>query len=189
MKCDNIQKSLAFCQGRPVRPGIKRKAHIIPKTAIVKFPELPVDDLGRPTSAKLNGSFVLAEDTYFNSIEHLANKAEFKSETQGEYPSQTLKNTVTLVFPGIDAEAAYASGFLLNSDNVVIVEDMYGNYRVVGSELYETVTTYARDSGQGPTGTAGTTMVFEASDIIDCPFYSGEIVTADGIINEQPEGD
>lgn len=188
MKCDNILKSLAFCQGRPVRPGIKRKAYVAPKTAIAKFPTLPVDDLGRPTSALLVGSFVMNEDTYFVSIEHLANKADFKSETQGEYPSQTLKNTVTLIFPGIDKDAALASGFLLNSDNVVIVEDMYGQFRVIGSELYETITTYARDQGQGPTGTAGTTMVFEASDIIDCPFYAGEIVTEDGIINEQDEG-
>ena len=50
--------------------------------------------------------------------------------------------------------------------------------------LFRSKTTTSRDNGQGPTGTAGTTINIEASDIVDSPFYSGEIVTEDGTINE-----
>lgn len=183
-KCANIQKSLGWCQGTPELPGIKRRVYYISKNHILGWPSLPKDELGRPTSAEYDGSFVLEEDAVWHYIDHLPSKAEFKSETQGEVPSQTAKNTVTIVHPAVGEEAAAATCYLLNSDNVFLVEDMKGRFRVVGSTFYDGVTTYARDNGQGATGTTGTTISLEATDIVDSPFYSGEIVTEDGTINE-----
>ena len=183
-KCANIQKSLGWCQGSPEMPGIKRRVYYISKNHILEFPKLPVDELGRPTSAVYEGNFTLEEDAKWHYIDHLPNKAEFKSETQGEVPSQTVKNTVTIVHPAVGEEAAAATCYLLNSDNVFIVEDMRGKFRVVGSPYYDGVTTYSRDNGQGATGSTGTTITIESSDLVDSPFYNGEIVTEDGIINE-----
>ena len=173
-----------WCEGKPSRPGIKRRAYYVAIPDIVGWPTLEKDELGRITSVVYKGNFVLAEGVKFQTIDHLADKAEFKSEAQGEYPSQTFKNTATLVHPGTGEEAAAATAAMLNSNILVIVEDMNGKYRVVGSSYYDTKISVSRDSGQGPTGTAGTTITVESSDLVDCPFYEGEIVTEDGTINE-----
>lgn len=179
---------MPWCQGKPARPGIKRRAYYISASDIVAWPTLEKDELGRITGVTYKGKFTLAEGVKFSIIDHLADKAEFKSEVQGEYPSQTFKNTATLVHPGVGAEAAAATAALLNSNVVVIVEDMEGKYRVIGSPYYDTKVSASRDHGQGPTGTAGTTLTFEASDLVDSPFYEGEIPTDDGTINEAAGG-
>lgn len=175
---------MPYCQGKPVRPGIKRRAYYVSASDILKWPALDKDEAGRITGVTYKGNFTLAEGVKFQFIDHLADKAEFKSETQGEYPSQTFKNSATLVHPGVDAAAAEATAALLNSNVVVLVEDMEGNFRVIGSQYYDTAITASRDQGQGPTGTAGTTITVEASDLVDSPFYTGTIPTEEGTINE-----
>ena len=135
-------------------------------------------------SSVLQGSFQLVEGAKWAVIEHLPAKAEFKSETQGEYPSQTFKVSGKFVHPGVGEEAADATASLLNCNAVGIVEDMDSRFRVIGSEDYDSVITSQRDNGQGPTGTAGTTVNMEASMEADAFFYEGEIVTEDGTINE-----
>lgn len=179
---------MSWCQGKPARPGIKRRAYYVSIADILQWPTLEKDELGRITSVVYKGNFTLAEGVNFQYIDHLADKAEFKSEVQGEYPSQTFKNSVTLVHPGVGAEAAEATAALLNSNVVLIVEDMDGKLRVIGSPYYDTKISVSRDQGQGPTGTAGTTIGFEASDLVDSPFYEGEIPTDDGTINEGGTG-
>lgn len=183
-KCTSVLKKMDWCQGKPARPGIRRRAFFVSAADILQWPTLEKDELGRITGVVYKGNFTLAEGVKFQYIDHLADKAEFKSEIQGEYPSQTFKNTATLVHPGVGPEAAAATAALLNSNVVLIVEDMDGRYRVIGSQYYDTKITISRDQGQGPTGTAGTTIGFEASDLVDSPFYEGEIVTEDGTINE-----
>lgn len=181
--CSNLLRSLHWCQGTPVRPGVKKRVYYTSSNNIVKWPTIPVDENGRPTSAEYEGNFVLAEGVKWNYIDHLPSKAEFKSETQGEIPSQTFKETITVVYPGVGKEAALATASLLNVDAVFLVEDMDGNIRVVGSQEYNAVATSQRDNGQGATGTAGTTITLEATDFVDCPFYGGTIETEDGTIN------
>jgi hypothetical protein len=187
MSCSNLQKSLPFCQGTPVLPGIKRRVYYISAMRILQWASLPLDENGRPTDATYVGSFTLEEDAKWHYIDHLPEKAEAKSETQGEKPSQTIKNTITIVHPQVGAEAAAASCYLLNGNNVFLVEDMQGNFRVIGSQYYDATATVAQDLGQGATGTAGTTIVLEASDIVSLPIYKGKIVTEDGVINDNVE--
>lgn len=187
-KCTSILKSMDWCQGKPARPGIKRRIFYIENSDILAWPTLEKDELGRITGVVYKGNFTLAEGVKWQSIDHLADKAEFKSEVQGEYPSQTFKNSVSVVHPGIGPEAAAATAAMLNSNIVALVEDMDGRFRVVGSQFYDTKVTASRDNGQGPTGTAGTTIGLEASDLVDSPFYEGEIVTEDGTINEAVPG-
>ncbi len=173
---------MKWCTGKTVKPGIRRRAYAISADQILKWPTIQRDDLGRVKSTTLKGNFTLVEDAVWAVIEHLPNKAEFKSETQGEYPSQTFKVTASFVHPGVGEEAAAATASFLNSNCVFIIEDMEGNFRVIGSEDYDTVVTSSRDNGQGPTGSAGTTVSIEATMDVDAAFYIGELETEDGTV-------
>lgn len=180
--CKPLQKSLNWCEGKPILPGIRRKLYYTSKSNIAKWPTLPTDAAGRPTSAVYVGSFVLVADATWKVIDILSEKSQVTSEAQGEAPSQTQLNKLTAVHPDIGPEASAACAYLNNSDNVFIMQDMTGRYRVVGADLYNTKTTVAQDLGQGATGTASTTITAEAPDIVAAPFYEGEIVTEDGTI-------
>ena len=181
--CTALQRSLAWCQGTPELPGVKRRIYYIAKSEIVTWPTLPRDTYGRPTSAALTGSFVLKADTKWKFIDILPDKSQLTSDAQGELPSQTQLNKLTAVHPGVGEEAAAAAAYLNNSDNVFLVQDMKGNWRVVGCDKWITKTTVAQDNGQGATGTTSTTISVEATDEVPAPFYSGTIETEQGEIN------
>ena len=180
--CSSIQKSLAWCQGRPQYAGIRRRLYYAAKANIVGWPKLPHDANGRPTGATYEGIFILATDKEWQYIDILPEKSQLTSEPQGEYPMQSQLNKLVAVHPGVDADASAAAAYLNNNDNVYLVEDMRGKYRVVGSEKWQTKTTVTQDLGQGATGTASTTINVEATDECPAPFYTGQIVTEDGNI-------
>ena len=182
MTCKNIQKSLDWCMGTPELPGIKRCIYYISKNLIAKWPEFVRDEAGRVTSSTLNGSFTLVADAKWQYIVILADKSQLTSEAQGETPSQTQLNKLVAVHPSVGPEASAAAAYLNNSDNVFVVEDMKGNFRVVGSERWMTKTTVAQDNGQGATGSTSTTINVEATDEIPSPFYVGTLDTEDGEI-------
>lgn len=183
MSCSSIQRSLAWCQGRPELPGIKRRIYYISKYDIVKWPQLQHDTNGRLLSASYAGDFVLRADAKWKYIDVLADKSQLTSDPQGEYPSQTQLNKLVAVHPGVEAEASAAAAYLNNNDNVFLVEDMRGQYRVVGSDKWPTKTTVNQDLGQGTTGTTSTTINVEATDECPAPFYSGSIEVDEGTID------
>ena len=188
--CNNLQRSLDWCQGTPELPGIKRRIYYLAKSQIVKWPTLPVDENGRPTSAIYQGNFVLAADANWKHIDVLPDKCQVTSEAQGEVPSQTQLNKLTAVHPAVGPEASAAAAYINNTDNVFLVEDMRGKFRVIGCDTWNTKATVAQDLGQGATGTTSTTINAEASDVVPAPFYEGEIVTETETINpseEEPE--
>lgn len=182
-QCTSIQKSLGWCQGTPELPGVKRRIYFLAKSGIVKFPTLTRDELGRPTSAILDGSFTLATDTKWKYIDILPDKSQLTSEVQGELPSQTQLNKLTAVHPGVGPEASAAAAYINNTDNVFIVEDMKGNFRVLGNDKWQTKATVAQDLGQGATGTTSTTISVEATDETPAPFYTGTLETDEGTID------
>ena len=184
--CSSIQRSLAWCQGKPELPGVKRRVYYISKYDILQWPELQHDANGRLQSAAYSGDFVLRADTKWKFIDIIADKSQLTSEAQGEYPSQTQLNKLVAVHPGVDDEASAAAAYLNNNDNVFLVEDMRGAIRVVGSDKWPTKTTVAQDLGQGATGATSTTINVEATDECPAPFYAGTIDTDEGSIN--PEG-
>lgn len=185
-----FQKSLSWCQGTPEYPGIKRRIYYIAKSAIAQWPTLPTDEMGRPTAAVYQGSFTLVADQKWHHIDVLPDKCQVTSEAQGELPSQTQLNKLTAVHPGVGAEASAAAAYINNTDNVFLVEDMKGKFRVIGSDRWDTKSTVAQDLGQGAAGTASTTINAEASDVVPAPFYSGTIELEDGtVINEEDAAD
>lgn len=181
--CTSIQKSLGWCQGTPELPGVKRRIYFIAKSFIMGFPQLPRDELGRSTSAVLVGNFVLMADATWKYIDILPDKSQLTSEAQGELPSQTQLNKLVAVHPGVGQDASAAAAYINNTDNVFIVEDMKGNYRVLGNDKWTTKATVAQDLGQGATGTTSTTINVEATDEVPAPFYVGKLDTEDGEID------
>ena len=186
--CSTIQQSLAWCQGTPELPGIKRRIYYISKDQIVSWPTLTYDSLGRLTSAAYSGSFVLAADATWKFIDILPDKSQLTSEAQGEFPSQTQLNKLVAVHPSVGVDASALSAYVNNNDCVYIVETVKGQYRIVGSDKWQVKSTVAQDLGQGATGTTSTTLNVEATDECPAPFYYGEIVTEDGVINENSGG-
>lgn len=186
MLCNSIQKSLGWCQGTPELPGVKRRIYFLAKSFIVGYPQLPRDANGRPTSAVLEGSYTLAADAKWKYIDILPEKSQLQSDAQGEFPSQTQLNKLTAVHPGVGAEASAAAAYINNTDNVFLVEDMKGNFRVLGNDKWQTKATVAQDLGQGATGTTSTTISVEATDEVPAPFYVGTIEAEDGDIELAP---
>lgn len=186
--CLNIQRSLGWCQGTPELPGIMRRLYYLAKSAIVKWPTLKRDANGvRCVSAEYVGDFELAADEKWRYIDILPDKSQLTSDPQGELPSQTQLNKLTAVHPAVGAEASAAAAYLNNADNVFLVQDMRGNWRVVGCDRWLTKTTVAQDNGQGATGTTATTIAVEATDEVPSPFYRGIIETEDGDIAAAPD--
>lgn len=158
--CLNIQKSLSWCEGTPELPGIMRRIYYIAKSAIVKWPKLKRDANGvRCIEAAFDGSFELAADEKWRYIDILPDKSQLTSDPQGELPSQTQLNKLTAVHPSVGKEASAAAAYINNSDNVFLVQDMKGYWRVVGSERWTTKSTVAQDNGQGATGSTATTII------------------------------
>jgi len=177
-----LQRSLGWCQGMPVMPGIRRRLYYTSKQNIVQWPNYSTDNGGRYSFATVTGNFALKADTYWYYIDILAEKSTLSSDPQGEAPSQTQLNKLTAVHPGVGPEASAVACYLNNSDNVFLVQDMSGYWRIVGSRFYETKTTVTQDNGQGATGTASTTINVEATDVCPSPFYQGSIATEDGTV-------
>ena len=122
---------------------MKRRIYLLAKSFILGYPQLPRDELGRATSAIPIGEYTLAADAKWKYIDILPDKSQFTSEAQGELPSQTQLNKLVAVHPGVGAEASAAAAYINNTDKVLIVEDMKGNYRVLGNDKWTTKATVA----------------------------------------------
>ena len=182
-ECLNIQQSLGWCQGTPELPGVKHRVYYLAKSEIVEWPALSRDANGRITSAQYSGSFTLKADSKWKYIDILPDKSQLTSEPQGELPSQTQLNKLVAVHPGVGLRASAAAAYINNYDNVFLVEDMKGFFRVVGCDKWQTKSTVNQDLGQGPTGSTSTTINVEATDECPAPFYFGLIETEDGDID------
>ena len=68
-ECPALQKSLDWCDGVPQYPGIRRRIYCCNKNLIAKWPTLPRDAHGRPTSAKYVGDFELVADAKWQYID------------------------------------------------------------------------------------------------------------------------
>ena len=179
--CSPLQKSLAWCMGTPELPGIRKRIYYISKDQIAEWPIYIRDYYNRRAKkAAYRGYFVLVADAKWKYIDVLPEKSQLTSEPQGELPSQTQLNKLVAVFPGVSPEASAAACYLNNSDNVFLVEDMKGFFRVVGCRKWFTKTTVTQDNGQGPTGNTSTTIYLEAPDEVPSPCYMGIIETEDG---------
>lgn len=182
-KCTSIQKSLTWCQGTPEYAGIRMRIYYLANDQILVRPQLPHDENGRAIGAVLVGDFTLAADAKWKHIDILPDKSQLTSEAQGEYPSQTQLNKLTAVHPGVGEEATAAAAYINNSNNTYVVQDIKGNFRVLGNDRWQAKGTVSQDLGQGAAGTASTTINVEVTDETPAPFFTGTLETEEGDID------
>lgn len=182
--CSILQQSLDWCEGTPEPAGIRRVAYYTAFSNLVKYPKVPVDDKGRPVSSILKGAFVMRGDAVFHKIVFLPEKSSFTSEAQGEYPSQSQLDKLTLLHPGVGPEAVNAMASINNTKNVFLFQDKKGRWRMVGTPDFDDMkNSVAQDLGQGSAGSTSTTISVEAPNIISAPYFSGTIMTDEGEVD------
>ena len=186
-KCtaSGIYASLEWCPGQTVLPGIRPAVYVAPKSWITTWPTLPITAEGATMGdlVKYKGNFTMALDKKWIKIDAFTKKSSFSCESQGEDPSKTFLNKVSLFYPGTDEDA---SGFCrqANVDQLVfLVFQRDGKCRVFGSEFFDSAIKPSLSSGEGDTGTGGTTIEIECTDLCPAPFYPGEIVVDGGKIS------
>lgn len=178
---------LEWNEGAVVLPGIKRNVYAIPKRDIVQWPTLPeeyVTNMGE--LATYAGKFTLAANAKFRKIGVIVDKSPITGVSQGTKPSKTSINTGTFVHPGVEEEASAFCRQANNDDMVYLFETKKGKFRVLGNEMWDTDTAFSQNLGASPTDEVGTTLTVTVTDICPAPFYTGEIVLEDGVINEAP---
>ncbi len=182
--------SLEWCEGQVNLPGLRPKLYYIPKSDIVKWPVLP-DTLGAgDTMGKLatyTGSFELAADKKWLSMDIIVDRSPATAAVQGTKPGKTYLNQLVVVVPNVDAEAAGFSKLAANSDYVYLVQQKNGKFRLVGNEMFQTNTDVELALGGEATEEMGTTITASVTDTCHMPFYPGQIETESGIINPDPE--
>ena len=180
ISCAAIQESVNWCDGMAEYPGVRNKILYLAKSRIATYPKLPTDESGNYKGNTYVGDFELKADEYWREIDIVPDRSQLTSDPQGEPPSQTQLNKLTAVHAGVSEQASKIALFVNNSDNIYLVQDMKGKWRVVGSELYAVKSTFSQDNGQGATGQAGSTLNVEATDVVSAPFYNGKIMIKSG---------
>lgn len=182
----DLYSSLGWCKGKTVLPGIRTRVYFTKKSNISKWPVLPDTVAEGKTMGALatySGAFVLVADKKWMHLDVLTAESPVTSESQGDIPSRTFLNKVTLKHAGVEEEA---TGFArqANADDLVyLVQQRNGKFRVIGDEMYDTDTKPSQELGAGNTDKAGTTLAVEVTDVCPSPFYPGVIETEDGDIS------
>lgn len=183
----SLYEGLPFCQGQQVLPGIRGEVFYIPKKDIVSWPTLP-EVTGQSSQhmanlATYNGNFVLAADKTWLKIGVVDKKSQISEEPQGEWPSVTSLNKATFLHPSTKEQATGFARQANTDDLVYCVFEKDGKARIIGNEMYQTVTKVSQASGSQPTDECGTTIEVEVTDKCPAPFYPGNILTEDGTIS------
>lgn len=98
--CDIVQESLEWCEGAPNFAGMQRRVAYTAVSNILTWPERETTASGAELAAyKDKSSFVLKADKKFHVIDVLPAKSTSTSEPQGELPSASQLNKLSLVHP------------------------------------------------------------------------------------------
>lgn len=175
-------ESLRFCQGTKVLPGIRQYVYAVAKRDIVKWPTLPDVSTEAQTLDKLATyatDFTLGSDKKWIRIDLAVNKGNIECEVQGDHPSRTFVNKLTVSYPGTSAQAAGFCRLAADEELVFLVPQRDGKFRVLGSEAFFVDVKPKMSTGEGLNTAGGTELSIEATDICPAPYYTGKIATAD----------
>ena len=180
-------ENLDWIPGNASIPGIYQNAYAIPKTDIVTWPAVIASPASSAEAVTLAGDFVLVALKTWKKINHIDKKSLVVCEPQGEERSQTFLNKATLK-TALTSEEATAFAMKANNDDLVFLvrEKDSGKWRVIGNEMFSTLTKASLAIGGEPTSERGMNLEIEVTDGIPAPFYDGAIVTDDGDINPPP---
>lgn len=181
-------KSLDWVPGSVNLPGIRPVVYAIAKKHILAWPVLPVssNDTMGPLASYV-GDFTLANGEVFQKVGIIVEKSPVDAKSQGTKPSKTSLNTGVFVHPGVEEEATAFCRQANNDELVYLFQTKSGKWRVLGNEMYPTNTEFEQKLGAAATDEMGTTITVTATDQCPAPFYTGQIVTEEGIINESLE--
>ncbi len=179
-----LYESLNYCPGETVLPGIRNQVYCISKRDIVTYPTLPEfgADVAMNTTSVYVGNFVFAAEKKAQRIDMVLNKGQVEWEVQGEDPAITFLNKATLSHPKTDEAAAAFQRLAAHDDLIYFVQVRSGKWRVLGNEMFNTVTKPKGSTGEGTTGESGSQFEIEATDVCPAPFYVGTLDTVDGEI-------
>ncbi len=176
--------NLNWDDGNKSIPGIYNNAYCIPKRDITVWPAVIASPTTSAELVTLAGSFTLATLKNWKKINTIDSKSPVVCESQGEIRCQTFLNKATLK-TSLTNEAATAYAAKANNDDMVYLvrEKDSGKWRVIGNEMFNTLTKPSLALGGEPTSERGMTLEIEVSDSIPAPFYNGAIVTDQGDVN------
>lgn len=177
-------KGLDWAVGTTNLPGIRQVVYEIAKRDIVGWPTLPDEFVtGMDELVTYVGNFTLAANAKWNKIGIIVDKSPIDGKSQGVRPSKTFLNQLVMQHPGVEAEASGYCRQVNNDDMVRLAQTKKGKWRVIGNEMFQSETAIDQKLGAAATDEMGTTLTVTCTDIAPGLFYTGEIVTEDGIIN------
>ncbi len=177
-------KDMEWADGAVQLPGIMQIVFATRKNDIVTWPVLGNADATMGGAAKYIGNFGLAADATWKKVGVIVDESPVGSVSQGTKPSKTFLTTATFLHPGVEEEASGFARQANNDDLVYLIQQKNKKFRVVGNEMFQTETDIDQNLGGAVTDKMGTKLTVKISDVCPAPFYEGEIVTEDGIINE-----
>lgn len=180
----SLYADMNWAQGKKNLPGLKGVAYFINKKNIKAWPLLPDEGKTAEECSTYPGDFELVEEAKWNKVDIIQRKNSLTSEPQGERESTTVLNKLSVKHAGTDEEAITLQRYGNRDDLVWLIQDMNNQkkFRVVGSEIFDTITKISLNLGSEATSEKATTIEVEATD--EClPFYTGKIMTAGGDVN------
>lgn len=176
--------NLDWIDGQSSVPGIFPDVFYVQKSKITKWPSLTAEPSSAAEEVSYQGNFTLAAEAIWKKINCIDVNSQPSAEAQGEIRCKSFNNQLSLK-SSLTEEKASAFAKLANNTDLVFLfrERDSRKWRVVGSEMFTTITTVSLDVGSDPTGERGITVEIAATDIIPFPFYDGEITTEDGDVN------
>lgn len=174
-----------WVEGSSQYPGIMRDVYAISKRDVVSFPTRKTTittTMGE--LATLTGSFTLAAEAKWMKVGVLVDESPVSSKSQGSKPSKTFLNEATFMHPGVEEEAVGFATQANNDDMLFLFQQKNKKFRLLGNDMWQTEVEVEQTLGGAVTDKMGTKLVVKVSDISPAPFYTGEIVTEDGTIND-----
>ena len=176
-------KSMAWVPGTRKLTGIMTDVYFIRKADIVNWPTLPATfttSMGQLVT--YDGNFTLAANAKWQKITTDVDKSPVDGKSQGNVPSKTFLNSLTLLHESTEEDASAFAMQANNDDLIYIVKTKNGKYRVIGNEMWQTKTEVDQKLGAQATDEMGTTITITVTDIAPGLFYAGNIVAEEGTI-------
>ena len=181
--------NLDWVDGQHSVPGIFPAVYYIPKSKLASWPQFPASPASAVDEVTYEGAFALVSEAVWKKINCIDVKSVPASEPQGEIRCVSVNNKITIVVSLTEEKATAFCKLANNTDLVYLFRERDSKkWRVVGSEMFTTLTKAALNVGSEPTGERGVTIEVEATDIVPFPFYTGSIVTDEGDINPGSSG-
>lgn len=175
-----VLTGLTFADGELNTSGIEEDAFFIPLSYFATL-ATPVANPANPLAAiTITGSHILKPGKAPIPLATMFDKSGMDSALAGEKYSKLSMPNAKFFQPQPTAENAANYAIMANMRGIVLIKRAVGgSFIQIGNKgLYATVKEGSVKFGDGPTGTPGIEMVFEAPSVMPYYVYSGELPVA-----------